>query len=84
MDALIELCKVAVLLLMVGVTAIAIHLSIQLQKLTTPLSRKLSELHREDSQILACHDPWLSRIQARNETLITHVDTVDASEFSAG
>lgn len=84
MDALIEQCKIAIFLLMVGVTAIAIHLSIQLQKLTTPLSRKLSELHREDSQTLLYRDPWLSRIQDRYENLITHVDTVDASEFSAG
>lgn len=84
MDILIEQCKIVIFLLMAGITSIAIHLSIELQKLTTPLSRKLSELHREDSVILVEQDVWLSRIKQRYENLLSHVDTVDTAEFSAG
>lgn len=84
MDILIEQSKIAILLLIVAITAIAIYLSIQLQKLTKPLSKILSELHREDSHVLAKENAWLSRIQQRYEDLIAHVDTIDATEFSAG
>lgn len=80
----IEQSKVAILVLMAGMTVIAIHFSIQLQKLTTPLSRKLSALHREDSGILVEQDAWLSRIKQRYENLLSHVDNVDTAEFSAG
>jgi len=84
METLIEQSKIAILLLMVVIAGVAIHFSIQLQKLTAPLSKKLTAQHRDDDHSLELQDPWLTRIRGRYETLISHVDTIDTAEFSAG
>lgn len=83
MDALIELAKVVILLLMLVVAFVAIYLSGRLSRLTTPLAAKLAQLHQDDSWSLEIGDR-LERVRNRYIALLTHVDNVDTAEFSAG
>ena len=69
---------------MIIISVCAIYLSIQLRIITLPISRRLSDMHINDIEIIGESDPWLQRIQLRYERLIGHVDTISTAEFSAG
>jgi hypothetical protein len=84
MDALIELSKIIILAVMAGIAVYALKISHKLKALTSPLARRLAELHQINPAAMSLEDPWLSRIKQRYESLISHVDNVDAAEFSAG
>jgi hypothetical protein len=84
MESLIELSKILVLVVMGGIAIYAMKISHGLQVLTSPLARRLAELHKVEPGAIVPGDPWLSRIQKRYEALISHVDNVDTAEFSAG
>jgi len=81
MDILIELFKLAIFLIMVGVTFSSVYLSLRLRRLINPLSIMLAHLHNDTGDF--CGER-LFRIRERYEKLLKHVDNVDASEFSAG
>lgn len=81
MDILIELFKLAIFLIMVGVTFLSVYLSLQLRRLINPLSIKLAHLHNDTGDF--CGER-LFRIRERYENLLKHVDNINASEFSAG
>lgn len=83
MDDLLNLAKVFILLLMVLVALVALVVSSQLGRLTSPLASRLALLHQDDSQQLELGDR-LERIKNRYISLLSHVDEVDAAEFSAG
>ncbi|MCP9819885.1 hypothetical protein KBZ18_10305 [Synechococcus sp. Cruz-9H2] len=83
MDDLINLSKVVILLLMIAVAFVAINLSGRLVRLTTPLANKLAQLHQDDSDEPELGDR-LERIKNRYIALLSHVDQVETSEFSAG
>ncbi|MBC1260292.1 hypothetical protein FQK07_03245 [Synechococcus sp. BSF8S] len=72
-----------ILLLMVAVAFVAIGLSGQLARLTMPLAARLAQLHQDDSEAPELGDR-LERIKNRYIALLSHVDQVDAAEFSAG
>lgn len=84
MDILIELSKVVILAVMCGMAVYALKISHNLWALTSPLARRLAELHQVAPVAMDLDDPWLGRIKQRYESLIRHVDTVDTAEFSAG
>lgn len=50
MDDLLNLAKVSILLLMVLVAFVALVISAQLGRLTSPLASRLALLHQDDSQ----------------------------------
>ena len=81
MDILIELFKLAIFLIMVGVTFSSVYLSLQLRRLINPLSIKLADLHTNTSDFCGKR---LAEISKRYKKLLTYVDNVDTSEFSAG
>lgn len=84
MDVWIEASKTLILGLMLIIAATAIRLSMRLQALTTPLTRRLAELHQAEPGSLITTDPWLTRVQERYSALLCHVDSIDATEFSCG
>ena len=63
MDVWIEASKTLILGLMLIIAATAIRLSMRLQALTTPLTRRLAELHQAEPGSLMTTDPWLTRVQ---------------------
>ena len=84
MDVWIEASKTLILGFMLIVAATAIRLSMRLQALTTPLTRRLAELHQAEPGSLITTDPWLKRLQERYTALLQHVDSINATEFSCG
>lgn len=84
MDLWIEATKTLILVVMLVVAATAIRASVLLQALTSPLARRLAELHQAEPGGLTLNDAWLRRVQQRYETLLGHVDAIDATEFSCG
>lgn len=82
-DSLIEPFKVIIVALAFVVFASALLLSIQLRRKTRPLEKQLQALHRSEipADLL---NPLLREIEARYISLLSHVDTVDTPEFSAG
>ena len=84
MNFAIEFTKQVIFIVMITISVCAIYLSIQLRIITLPISRRLSDMHIDDIEIVGEFDPWLRRIQLRYEGLIGHVDTISTAEFSAG
>ena len=84
LSVLIDYSKGVVLLLQLMAALMALWLSVLLAKSTEPLAAKLAQLHQDDTIGNSKVDQKLSRIRARYITLLTHVDNVDAAEFSAG
>jgi len=80
-DLSIELAKVILLLLMIAVAGAASYLASALNVLIRPISRQLIELHKGDAEGL---EPRLQYIRQRYIALLSHVDNIDTSEFSAG
>lgn len=83
MDDLINLSKVVILLSMVVMALVTFVLSGQLARLIKPLTASLARLHQPNAG-----PPDLGQrlqgIKERYETLLIHVDQIDAAEFSAG
>ncbi len=84
LSALIIISRGFVLGLQLVVASIAIWLSVLLAGLTTPLAKKLAQLHQNGSIGDSAVDNRLLHIRRRYTALLTHVDNVDTAEFSAG
>lgn len=80
-DLSIEVAKVILLLLMVAVAGAATYLTSALNTLIRPISRQLIELHKGDTGGLGSK---LDSIKKRYIALLSHVDSIDTAEFSAG
>jgi hypothetical protein len=59
MDILIELSKVVILAVMCGMAVYALKISHNLWALTSPLARRLAELHQVAPVAMDLDDPWL-------------------------
>jgi hypothetical protein len=80
-DLSIEVAKVILLVLMFVVAGAAAYLGSTLNSLIRPISRQLIELHKGDTRGL---ESRLQYIRQRYIALLSHVDNIDAAEFSAG
>lgn len=88
-DLSVEVAKVILLLLMIAVAGAAMFLTSALNNLIRPISRQLIEMHKYDpstlqSSLHAAKQPRLRDIRERYIALLSHVDNIDTSEFSAG
>ena len=63
MNLAIEFTKQFIFIIMITISVCAIYLSIQLRIITLPISRRLSDMHIDDIEIVGDSDPWLQRIQ---------------------
>jgi hypothetical protein len=88
-DLSVEVAKVILLLLMIAVAGAAMYLTSALNNLIRPISRQLIEMHKYDpatlqSSLHAAKQPRLRDIRERYIALLSHVDSIDTAEFSAG
>lgn len=74
---------------MIAVAGAATYLTSALNGLIRPISRHLIEMHNCDpstlqSSLQAAKQPCLRKVRDKYVDLLSHVDNVDAAEFSAG
>ena len=88
-DLLMEGAKVILLLLMFAIAGVAVYLTRVLNNLIRPISRQLVEMHIYDEGMLnvslqTAKQPRLRDIRERYIALLSHVDSINTAEFSAG
>ena len=88
-ELLMEGFKVILLLLMFAIAGVAVYLTRVLNNLIRPISRQLVEMHIYDEGMLnvslqTAKQPRLRDIRERYIALLSHVDSINTAEFSAG